>query len=639
MRNIFKTTIGLFLGLMAMAVTACGDDVEELGDLNDVKMSLDIEVSDIKLYSATVTVKIDNNLDRSLELYYSEKADFSEEKRASSVGSSYDDVCVFNLTELTPGTTYYLRAEKSATNYNGSLHFWDKCEAQTSFTTAEPTEFIALDITGERTGKTSYKITAVPAEGVKISGRIYYYDITTPDDTRYVVLSGTSDKRYAEMTNLTPEAVYGYYFLLNGSIIRDGEEESFSDLKVESADYLLSIGADEKEISLKTVVTPGIWCADISVEIATAGVTPSNNSCYVKYWPKGEPTNYKSTYINPSENGYSRTITGLKAGTEYEYQLTSVEVLVDYGDYTATETVESEVMSFKTAAAPAAPKVEYLQIRPNAADVKITLPDGVKFTSTSIYVYCDVRKDPSSNRKVFAVADDRKSASGTIAGLEPFTTYYLKAYSYDKLEVTSAAGTESFSLDDVALENDSFTTPALGSGQSLVNGYLAIAIDGCSVKWATANLDAETETDKGSFYFWGSTGSTSSSEVDKSATPDNIGGTRYDAVYKNMGSRWRMPTQAEWQELINNTTRKVETVRGVAGVRFTDKSGHSIFMPFTGMKLSYNSNILNANSGIYMWTSGKSDDKGVFFNINFGALDAVKFSAGLGMCTLRGVTE
>ena len=36
-----------------------------------------------------------------------------------------------------------------------------------------------------------------------------------------------------------------------------------------------------------------------------------------------------------------------------------------------------------------------------------------------------------------------------------------------------------------------------------------------------------------------------------------------DAAHVNMGSKWRMPTKDELEELFNNTTHKVETLNGV----------------------------------------------------------------------------
>ena len=54
-----------------------------------------------------------------------------------------------------------------------------------------------------------------------------------------------------------------------------------------------------------------------------------------------------------------------------------------------------------------------------------------------------------------------------------------------------------------------------------------------------------------------------------------------------MGSDWRMPTETEIRELINNTTNEWTQVNGVNGYKFTsNKEGYqnnSIFIPAAGL--------------------------------------------------------
>ena len=54
-----------------------------------------------------------------------------------------------------------------------------------------------------------------------------------------------------------------------------------------------------------------------------------------------------------------------------------------------------------------------------------------------------------------------------------------------------------------------------------------------------------------------------------------------DAAHVNMGGKWRMPTNDEFKELIDNTIHKVETINGVKGMMFTSKvNEHQLFIPF-----------------------------------------------------------
>ena len=131
---------------------------------------------------------------------------------------------------------------------------------------------------------------------------------------------------------------------------------------------------------------------------------------------------------------------------------------------------------------------------------------------------------------------------------------------------------------------------------------------GLSVKWAKCNIGAETETDYGDFFMWGSTkantpdecvwehapfngGNTSYNadafnKVKDTACPNGILAKEYDAAAQIMGGDWRMPTDTEIQELLDNTTNEWTQVNGVNGRKFTSiKEGYqnnSIFIPAAG---------------------------------------------------------
>ena len=129
------------------------------------------------------------------------------------------------------------------------------------------------------------------------------------------------------------------------------------------------------------------------------------------------------------------------------------------------------------------------------------------------------------------------------------------------------------------------------------------------LKWAKCNIGAETETDYGYYFQWGDIEDKSKSDCSwrtyehcngtyntltkyctKSSygTVDNITTLESvdDAATQIMGSDWRMPTQSEFQELIDNTTKEWTQVNGVNGYKFTsNKEGfqnNSIFFPAAG---------------------------------------------------------
>ena len=169
---------------------------------------------------------------------------------------------------------------------------------------------------------------------------------------------------------------------------------------------------------------------------------------------------------------------------------------------------------------------------------------------------------------------------------------------------------------------------------------------GLSVKWAKCNIGAETETDYGDFFMWGSTTSNTASECTWANAPFNNGSDSYNETYFNrvkdtvcpngilakeydtatqiMGSEWRMPTQTEWQELLNNTT--IEWIAdynstGVNGRKFTSKTnGNSIFIPAAGY---CNDGSVNNVGGLgTVWSSSLENSTPYYaWSLNFSSVN------------------
>ena len=107
---------------------------------------------------------------------------------------------------------------------------------------------------------------------------------------------------------------------------------------------------------------------------------------------------------------------------------------------------------------------------------------------------------------------------------------------------------------------------------------------GLSVKWATCNVGASSPSDYGDYYAWGETSTKSSYTEENSNTygksMGNIGGnSSYDVACAKWGGSWRLPTKAEFQELIDMCTWTWTTQGGHNGYKVTGKNGKSIFLP------------------------------------------------------------
>lgn len=114
------------------------------------------------------------------------------------------------------------------------------------------------------------------------------------------------------------------------------------------------------------------------------------------------------------------------------------------------------------------------------------------------------------------------------------------------------------------------------------------AVDlGLSVYWSDCNIGAESISDAGDFFWWGvkEPRELKQQKVDLKGMPFNIGsinGTEYDIASARWTQRWRMPTKEEIQELIDNCTFELATIKGQKGVKITGKNKRWIFMPFGG---------------------------------------------------------
>ena len=155
---------------------------------------------------------------------------------------------------------------------------------------------------------------------------------------------------------------------------------------------------------------------------------------------------------------------------------------------------------------------------------------------------------------------------------------------------------------------------------------------GLSVKWATMNIGAEKESDYGIMFAWGQTdNAVATNFVDSKNYPYSWATYKYcngtsntltkynnkssygivdnktvldpedDAATQIMGSDWRMPTKADFQELLNNTTNEWTQVNGVNGRKFTASNGNSIFIPAAGYCDS--GSVINVGDYGYVWSS------------------------------------
>lgn len=149
--------------------------------------------------------------------------------------------------------------------------------------------------------------------------------------------------------------------------------------------------------------------------------------------------------------------------------------------------------------------------------------------------------------------------------------------------------------------------------------------------WASCNVGADQQTDSGLYFSWGNVeghrkgeGYNFSQAVYDATPAAAISADlslSQDAARANLGYPWRMPTDAEFQELYDNCTYIWTAINGVNGILFTSNvNGHKIFFPAAGY---YNGMSLDSLGlfGLYWSSSYNSTANARFLRFNSSSVD------------------
>lgn len=163
--------------------------------------------------------------------------------------------------------------------------------------------------------------------------------------------------------------------------------------------------------------------------------------------------------------------------------------------------------------------------------------------------------------------------------------------------------------------------------------------------WSDQNVDAEAPEEIGGYYSWGAvktyteyTSEVYRADVDVENTGDDWGGNeKYDVVTLKYGGAWRTPSYADFNELVNNTTKEWTELNGVKGLKVTGPNGNSIFLPGGGYKVEGNVQ----RAGFFGAYASSSIDPGyvgagIRAEVNAGGAGLAGYY-GFHGCTVRGV--
>ena len=143
--------------------------------------------------------------------------------------------------------------------------------------------------------------------------------------------------------------------------------------------------------------------------------------------------------------------------------------------------------------------------------------------------------------------------------------------------------------------------------------------------WAKCNLGANSEEESGLYFQWGDTvgytkeqigtdkifdwsnykwsvdGSDTNFSKYNSSDSKTVLDLEDDAVHATLGGNWKMPTQTDWQELYDNTSREWTQINGVNGYKCTASNGNYIFLPAAGQCRGSSLDVEGSYGGV--WSS------------------------------------
>ena len=229
------------------------------------------------------------------------------------------------------------------------------------------------------------------------------------------------------------------------------------------------------------------------------------------------------------------------------------------------------------------------------ATVTVTTTDGGKTAE------CQIQVMPATV-SVTGVELDVTEIELEVGQTAVLTATVLPEDATDKTVAWSSTAPETVSVDEdgnvqALAVGDAVITVATADGgktaecsvtvSQTINGHEYVDL-GLSVKWATCNVGAENPWDYGDYFAWGETEPKSIYGPDNSVTnemediSDISGDPEYDAARANWGGTWRLPTEEEITEIMDNCTWEWTTEEEVSGYKVTGPNGNSVFFPAAG---------------------------------------------------------
>ena len=345
---------------------------------------------------------------------------------------------------------------------------------------------------------------------------------------------------------------------------------------------IATVYGEEKSFTTQSAIIPSVTTSsatNISYTSATIGgnVTSDGGATVtergVVYSTSQNPTTLNNKVTSGNGTGsFTCSLNNLQAGTTYYVRAYAKNKKgTTYG---VQKSFTTKSYALPTVTTSSATNITYTSA---TIDGNVTADGGATITERGV-VYSTSQNPTTSNSKVVG-GSGLGSFSCSLSNLQDGTTYYVRAFARNS-KGTAYGNQIVFATNKKPIEN----------------GHEYVDL-GLSVKWATCNVGAESPEECGTYFQWGETNEDKVcdwstykwcngyySDLTKYNENDNITTIELcdDAASVNWGGAWRMPTSAEWKELLNNCTWKKTSKNGTSGYIITATNGNSIFLPFAG---------------------------------------------------------
>ena len=320
-------------------------------------------------------------------------------------------------------------------------------------------------------------------------------------------------------------------------------------------------------------IIPSYTSAQISCMISTDATI---DQLFLQFATQEDYCNYQEVEMIFSDGTYSTKLNDLLSNTLYyiRYLAKNSYSMVLIDEEHSFTTQEIKLPTVKTLAV--------TDIEINSASVSGYVESYNDGSIGECGIVYGVNQNPSLEDSVVVHGKTIGNFNCTLTGLQSGITYYVRAY---------ATGQKGTSYG----EELSFTTKTEPN-----HPYVDL---GLSVKWATYNIGASSPEEYGDYFAWGETEpkdvydwstykwcNGSQNTLTKYCTKREYGVVdnktalelEDDAAYVNWGGEWRMPTQAELEELRTKCTWLPAKINGVSGREITGPNGNTLFLPYSG---------------------------------------------------------